>query len=113
MGSTGAGNSFSPICSSRLISIVRVLVERSREAVFRENSDVDPRTAVLIALAASTGILAATFGKQEVANRKDRIEHIAQGQATSAATDQATKAAMDAATSAIFLSSCVIPMLLH
>lgn len=89
----------------------RAIARRLREAIFRDGSDVDPRTAVLVALAARTGILAATFGKQEVADRKDRIERITQGHATSAATDQATKAAMDAAMTAIFLTTGIIPVL--
>jgi len=89
----------------------RELVERLREAIFRDGSEVDPRTAVSIALASRTGILNATFGKKELAPRKDRIERVAEGQASSAATDQATKAAMDAAMSAIFMTTCVIPVL--
>ena len=80
----------------------RALIEKLREAIFREDSDVDPRTTVLVALAARTGILAATFGTQEVADRKDRIERITKGHATSAVTDQATKAAVDAAMGAFF-----------
>lgn len=81
----------------------RRVVERIRAAVEGESADVDPRTAVLIALASNTGLLKPVLGKEMMKRRKDRIAAISDGEAVGAATKaavEATQAAVIAATAA-------------
>lgn len=87
------------------------VVERLRQAIFTDRVDVEPRTAVLISLAASTELLKAHFGKKELKTRKHRIEQLsageAIGQATAAVIQSIQAAVMVAATiPAITASTC-------
>jgi hypothetical protein len=74
----------------------RRLVERVRAAVLGD-SEIDDRTAIAVAVAASTGILKPVLGKQVLKDRKDRIEQITESQfiaaAVKAAADEAAAAA--------------------
>ena len=54
---------------------------------------VDPRTVVLVSLAAGTGVLDVVFGKKELRARKDRIERIGKGEVTGEAAREAVEAA--------------------
>jgi len=82
----------------------RRVVERLRDAVAGDSPDVDPRTAVLVALCNGTGLLNPVLGKDLVKSRKGRIEEIGEGdivgEATRAAVQAAQAAAIAAATGA-------------
>jgi hypothetical protein len=75
----------------------RRLVERMRAAVLGDE-ELDDRTAIAVAVAASTGILKPLLGKQVLKDRKDRIEQITESQfiaaAVKAAADEAAAAAV-------------------
>jgi hypothetical protein len=75
----------------------RRVVERLREAVEGDSMDLDPRTAVLVALANGTGILKHVLGKDMLKRRKDRIKEIGEGDIVG----DATRAAVEAAQAAI------------
>ena len=74
----------------------RRLVERIRAAVLGDE-DLDDRTAIAVAVAASTGVLKPLLGKQVLKDRQDRIEQITESQviaaAVKAAADEAAAAA--------------------
>ncbi len=74
----------------------RRLVERIRAAVLGDE-ELDDRTAIAVAVAASTGVLKPVLGKQVLKDRKDRIEQITESQviaaAVKAAADEAAAAA--------------------
>jgi len=73
---------------------------RIEEAILRESEPVDPRTAVLVALAHSSGLLKGVLDKSRLKKHKDRIEKISEGQVTAEATEgaiEAMRAAMTAA----------------
>src|SRR5690606_20413095 len=81
----------------------RELVERLETAVFGDG-DVDPPTAVLVAVASHAGLLKASFGKRLSKDRRDRIERISDG----AHTGKATKDAIAAAQAAV-LAAAMVP----
>ena len=81
----------------------RRLVERLREAVFTDTETLDPRTAIVVALAHGTGGLDVHFPKKERRARKRRLERITEGDLVGGATReavQAARAAVIAATTA-------------
>jgi hypothetical protein len=84
----------------------REIVRRLREAIFTETREVDPRTAVLVALAKHAGLLDAVFGKKEIRGRKERVVRIAGG----SVVGKATKSAIDAMSAALMVA-CVVPVL--
>ena len=79
----------------------RRLREQLRRAILRDTRTVDPRVAILIALAHATGLLRVHFDARELKSRKKRLDAIARGDlvggATKAAVDAAVQAAMMAA----------------
>ena len=85
----------------------RALVQRIREAVEDPEAAVEPRTALLIQLARSTGALRALYSNTEIRARKARLESLKPaagpgGEATQAAIEaaQAAMVAVMAATTA-------------
>ncbi len=81
----------------------RRLLERLREAVFEDASNVDARTVVLVSLANGTGLLAANFDRKELEARKKRIERVANGEVMGAAA----KEAVDAAQAAVMVAAMI------
>ena len=82
----------------------REIIARLRQAIFTKTREIDARTAILVSLADSTGILRATFDKKRLKKAKDRIEEIRSGDLTQGAT----KAAIEAA-QAVILMTAIMP----
>ena len=83
----------------------RELIGRLEAAIFGNTDEIDPRTAVLVALAHRTNILKVVFEKERLKTAKDRIEQIASGELTT----KATKEAIEAMQAAIMLTTVIIP----
>jgi Golgi phosphoprotein 3 len=66
----------------------REIVDRVRAAIFTDSAEVDPRTAVLVALGSKGGVLKNVFDKKELKARKDRIETIADAVSTASAVKE-------------------------
>lgn len=86
----------------------RRLLERLRDAVFTDASDVDARTVVLVSLANGTGLLAANFDKKELRARKERIEMIVNGDVMGKATKEAVDAAQAAVMVAVMIPAITV-----
>ena len=71
----------------------RALIERMREAIATDTRDVDPRTAVIISLAKSAGLLRLVFDKDLLKKRKARIDKLAKGEVIGNAAKEAIEAA--------------------
>jgi len=76
---------------------------RIEGAILRETEAVDPRTAVLIALAHKSGLLKGVLDKARLKKHKDRIEKISEGQVTAEATEGAIEAMQAAMTAAALI----------
>ena len=85
----------------------RKLIERLRQAIFTDASDIDPRTVVLLSLANSAGILRVVFDKKMLKARKARIERIVNGEITGKAAQEAIQA-MQAAV----MVACIMPVMM-
>ena len=73
------------------------IVERIRAAIFTDDTTLDPRTVVLVALANGAELLPKIFGRNEIRARKGRIQQIVNGEMIGKATKeviQACQAAM-------------------
>ena len=81
----------------------RALVERLRRAIFTETSRVEPRTAVLVALAFHSDLLKNAFAKKKLKSRKKRIESLASGDVVGAATKEAVQAVKAAAAMVVIM----------
>ena len=81
----------------------RQIMDRLRDAIFTDTDQVEPRTAVLLSLAKSTGVLKTNFDKKDLKARKERIERIINGEVTGKATKEAIDA-MHAAQMAVFIA---------
>lgn len=68
------------------------LIARLRDAVFGTDRQLDERTAVLIAIAHHTGLLAIPFDRKELKTRKDWIESISNGEGIASSTKKAIEA---------------------
>ena len=68
------------------------LIERLRQAIFTDTSDIDPRTVVLISLANASGLLRIVFDRKKLKSRKKRIEQIVNGELTGKAARDAIQA---------------------
>lgn len=79
-----------PVPEKRLISQLHM-------AIFSDGRDVEPRTVVLISLAQGLGLLKATFGRKEIAARKDRIDSMVRGDLTGKAVKEVITACQTAA----------------
>ena len=73
------------------------IVEHLGQAIFGDATEVDARTAILLALAHGTGMLPVHFDKKRLKVRKARIGQIVDGQLLGAATREAVQAAQAAA----------------
>lgn len=76
----------------------RELVERIRQAIDEPASTVDPRTALLVQLARTTGTLRALYSNKELKARKARLESL---KPEAGAGAEATEAAIQAAEAAM------------
>ncbi|MDJ0839912.1 MAG: GPP34 family phosphoprotein [Acidobacteriota bacterium] len=86
----------------------RELIARLEEAIFTDVDSVEARTAVLVSLANSAGMLKDVFNSKELRKRTARIKSIANGNVTCRATNEAIEAAQAAMTAAI-ISAAVVP----
>lgn len=77
------------------------IIERLGAAIFTDEAEVDARTAVLVSLANGTGVLKETFAGKELKSRKDRIEHVINGDLTG----QATKEVIEAIQTAVIVAA--------
>jgi Golgi phosphoprotein 3 len=85
----------------------RKLIKRLHEALFSEESDIDPRTVVLLSLANSAYLLKVIFDKKELKARKQRIEKIVNGELSGKATKEAIEAMQAAIMVAVIIPSIV------
>ncbi|MBN2296716.1 MAG: GPP34 family phosphoprotein [Pirellulales bacterium] len=81
----------------------REIIERLRQAIFTDTTDLDPRTIVLIALAEGAGLLNAAFDRRELKSRKSRIKMIAEGNVIGRATQEVIQSIQAAAAIAAFM----------
>ena len=81
----------------------REIVERLRKAIFSDDSNVDPRDAVLVALANQTYLLHQKFDKNDLKAREDRIKQISEGSLTASAPKEAVEAMNTALLVAVFI----------
>ena len=86
----------------------REIVQRLREAIYRDSSNVDPRTAILVSIANAANVLKNVFPKDELKSRKERIERVGAGQVGGAATREAIQAAQTAATMAAIMPALIV-----
>ena len=68
------------------------ILERLRDAIFRDENLLHPRTVILVSLANGAGLLDKLFGRREIRDRKKRIEQIVNGDVTGAATKEVIEA---------------------
>lgn len=64
------------------------IIERLRLAIFREDTNVDVRTAVLVSLAKSADILHIPFSRKALKPHKERIKRIARGEVVGQTTQE-------------------------
>ena len=76
----------------------RVLIDRVREAIEDPGAEVDPRTALLVQLARSTGALRAIYSNKEIRSRKARLEEL---KPVAGVSGEAAQAAIEAAQAAV------------
>ncbi len=81
----------------------RNVIEGLRSAIFGENPEIEPRTVVLLSLAASADLLRHVFDRKELKARKDRIAQVVNGELTG----KATKEAIEAMEAAVFVAAIV------
>lgn len=84
----------------------REIVKRIRNALLRDNAEVEPRTTILIALASVGRLLPMVLEKSEIKNRKAVIEKITKGDMVGKATKEAIEA-MEAVIAVV----CLIPVI--
>ena len=75
----------------------QALVERLRRAISTATSQVEPRTALLVALAFHCDLLKNTFAKKMLKSNKRRIESLASDEVVGVATKEAVQAVKAAA----------------
>ena len=83
------------------------ILERLRDAIFRDENLLPPRTVVLISLANGAGLLDKLFGRKEIRARKKRIEQIIDGEITGTATKEVIEACQAAAMMAAIMPALV------
>ncbi len=83
------------------------ILDRLRDAIFRDEKLLHPRTVILISLANGAGLLDKLFGHKEIRVRKKRIEQIVNGEITGAATKEVIEACQAAATMAAIMPALV------
>ena len=85
----------------------RKLIERLRQAIFTDATDIDSRTVVLVSLANSASLLRVVFDKKRLKARKTRIKRIVSGEITGKAAQEAIQA-MQAAV----MVACIMPVMM-
>ncbi len=90
----------------------RLIVERLRRAI-SGGAEVEPRTALLLALANASEMLKIHFEKRELKERKQRIEQITSGEVVGAATRRAVQAAQAAAIAAVTAATAATTAAVH
>jgi len=85
----------------------REVIERLRSAIFGGSSDLEPRTAVLVALADSAGVLRNAFDAKELKRAKKRIKQIGAGEATAKAAKEVIEATEAAIMVAIMMPAMI------
>lgn len=83
------------------------IVGRLRDAIFSDDEQIAPRTAVLLSLANGANLLGGIFGRKEIKSRKKRVEQIANGELTAKATQEAVAACQ----AAIIVAAVLVPMM--
>ena len=84
------------------------IIERLRQAIFTDTSDIDARTLVLISLAKSANLLNMIFEKRDLKNRKTRLKKLTAEQAAGKATAQAIAAVQAAFVASMIVTTTVI-----
>jgi hypothetical protein len=84
------------------------IIDRLDRAIFSDTGTVDPRTAVLVALAHPSGLLRANFDRKRLKSRGRRIEAIMQGEAVGKATKQAIEAVQAAVVVAAIMPAIIV-----
>jgi hypothetical protein len=82
----------------------RNLVERIRQAIFTDDSELDSRTSILVSLADKAGVLKNSFDRKELKARKGRLEEIGDGDLTAEAVKEVVAGIQVAITAAITAS---------
>ena len=85
----------------------KILIDKLRDAIFNNARELDPQTAVLVALAHRTGILKQIFDKQRLKMRKKRIEDIISGNTAGEATKEAIEAMQAAIVAAVIIPTVI------
>ncbi|MFH1278600.1 MAG: GPP34 family phosphoprotein [Candidatus Eisenbacteria bacterium] len=85
----------------------REMIERLRNAIFRDTGDVAPRTAVLVSIAKAADLLKIPFEKKKLKERKKQIERIVDGELTGKATREAIEAMQAAVMVAVILPAVI------
>lgn len=83
------------------------VIERLQRAIYTDEK-VEPRTAVLLSLADSTGLLALTFPKKELKAHRDRIAEVVNGDAVGPAAREQITAVQTATLVASIIPSMVV-----
>lgn len=81
------------------------IIDRLRKAVLSNETDIDPRTIVLLALTKSANLLNVVFEKKEIKANKKRIEKLVKGEISAIATQEVIEAL-----SAAILVAVIMPM---
>jgi hypothetical protein len=81
----------------------RALIERLREAIFRDAGPLSPRTAILVSIAKAADLLKIPFEKKDLKRRKKRIDQIVASELTGKATREAIEAMQAAVMVAVIL----------
>ena len=63
----------------------REIIERLKDSIFGKELTSDPRTVALISLARGTNLLESNLGREEIRDRKERIEELTAGETIGAA----------------------------
>ncbi len=83
------------------------ILQRLQEAIFSEAEDFDTRTAVLLSLASSTGMLPTIFDPKELKPRQAHIDRVTQGEQVGQAAKEAIEA-MQAALAMMTINTTLI-----
>jgi hypothetical protein len=70
----------------------REIVERLRKVIFGADQQIDPRTVILLSLAAAADLLKLVFDKKELRGQKARIQQVVDGEIIGKATREAIQA---------------------
>jgi len=91
----------------------RKLIERLKNAVLGDGERLDPRLAVLVALAHGTGLLRVHFDRRTLRARKKRLERLTRGDLVGGATRDAVVAAQTAVIAATIAATAAASSAAH